>query len=1207
MIHLNSRAAEKDKILEVIGYAVDNPEYELECLINNSSNRHNPSITHDNFISIVKRFKGRSDFEDNTNTRLAISFPATSKYNDVRVLIKGIGPINSYCNNENISLIRNSVDFETKTFPKVKNTRVLIPNYNIKFNLKEEKNFNNNESRIKDLLRDWDNEPKNFRYKKTFSFIKKTKDFQIDVSIVKSSSNLDRFLTVKEIIDNKLMNYVVKPTEVRDFVGWWKSIEDKPTEKVMVRNASNYYKNIKDSSVFTNIPTYEVEVEYIKNKTQNKPKFKNVDEKNKYINDDFVGFFKYIGAVLQCVQGSIYILNNDEKEVIKKHFINVVQNSITENMLKTNDEYDRQRKHRKKGRNNSNQDGGSVNTNTTYSMDSDNELSFNHNVKDDSENKVIADWEKSENEDKFQNFHNVDHSDDNDHDNDNDTELPTQMGGARKLADLKFEIGDQLRRKIFFGPLIIDLMHNNALEIDKSAIPDPKTNTNIHINYLVTDKTDGERNLLFIDENGNTYGVDRESNIKSYGIIMPGLANTILDGEYIDHTEDNKLINNFYIFDAYIYKGESVISKPFLFNRSGGRHICILDSVKYFNTGTNITQSNNKMPFMLFKKDYLPSNSPASYSSIRDDEIPLISENCGKLLNKMNKKYGGYLTEGHLFTYKTDGLVFLPNNLGVFQSHEDDYVRNPFIRGRWNNNYKWKPSANLTIDFEIEFVKDSKTKLLYNYVNSRKYLRVNLISAVYQNKHNDNNKLNFYLLNSGLKISSIPTEYKFFATDPFIGSYDEEGNLQNNMGDAYFEVDSNDNIIAENGDFITDGVICECSYDISNKEEQYRWKPHKVRNDKTSANAYGTAIAIWKLINNPITNDQLSGSKYSKDTEDTEDTEEGSESNVNLENVAYYISNKNLNVLTKPFNKFSSNVKGYLINRCLTGYIKPKVLDLAVGKFGDMPKYVKAGVHTLIGMDISEDSINNQDDGAATRIMDMSAKSPAVNKFAEKTMLIVGTSAKNFANGESVRDNINKYYVDVLYGRAKGNTPKLRKMEGIALDQFDMVTCMYAIHYIMNTETELDNLLRNVSENLLDQGYFIGTCLDGMAILQDMGKSNEISGVINGKTVFFIRKMDDENNYTDISVGNKVMVYYEKFAGYFPENLVNISYLREKAKEHNLKLVEFRKFLEEPGNLLSQFGSVNPKMADAVKESDAMMQWAKFNCYFIFQKVRSSD
>jgi hypothetical protein len=486
-------------------------------------------------------------------------------------------------------------------------------------------------------------------------------------------------------------------------------------------------------------------------------------------------------------------------------------------------------------------------------------------------------------------------------------------------------------------------------------------------------------------------------------------------------------------------------------------------------------------------------------------------------------------------------------------------------------------------------------------------LRVNLISAVYQNKHNDNNKLNFYLLNSGLKISSIPTEYKFFATDPFIGSYDEEGNLQNNMGDAYFEVDSNDNIIAENGDFITDGVICECSYDISNKEEQYRWKPHKVRNDKTSANAYGTAIAIWKLINNPITNDQLSGSKYSKDTEDTEDTEEGSESNVNLENVAYYISNKNLNVLTKPFNKFSSNVKGYLINRCLTGYIKPKVLDLAVGKFGDMPKYVKAGVHTLIGMDISEDSINNQDDGAATRIMDMSAKSPAVNKFAEKTMLIVGTSAKNFANGESVRDNINKYYVDVLYGRAKGNTPKLRKMEGIALDQFDMVTCMYAIHYIMNTETELDNLLRNVSENLLDQGYFIGTCLDGMAILQDMGKSNEISGVINGKTVFFIRKMDDENNYTDISVGNKVMVYYEKFAGYFPENLVNISYLREKAKEHNLKLVEFRKFLEEPGNLLSQFGSVNPKMADAVKESDAMMQWAKFNCYFIFQKVRSSD
>ena len=96
------------------------------------------------------------------------------------------------------------------------------------------------------------------------------------------------------------------------------------------------------------------------------------------------------------------------------------------------------------------------------------------------------------------------------------------------------------------------------------------------------------------------------------------------------------------------------------------------------------------------------------------------------------------------------------------------------------------------------------------------------------------------------------------------------------------------------------------------------------------------------------------------------------------------------------------------------------------------------------------------------------SKTPAIAKLAEKTMLIVGTGIKNISNGECVRDNINKYYIDVLYGRAKGNTPKLRKMEGVGIDRFDMISCMYAIHYMMNNEEDLDNFLINVSENLLE-------------------------------------------------------------------------------------------------------------------------------------------
>ena len=279
----------------------------------------------------------------------------------------------------------------------------------------------------------------------------------------------------------------------------------------------------------------------------------------------------------------------------------------------------------------------------------------------------------------------------------------------------------------------------------------------------------------------------------------------------------------------------------------------------------------------------------------------------------MNVKYGGYLDVGHMFSYKTDGLVFLPNNLAVYQEYEGDYesIKNPFRKGSWMNNYKWKPTDHLTIDFKIEFVKEmSNGKLDYKYFDNKKYLKVNLISSVRQTKNpknTSNNKLNFYLLNSGLKIQSIPEDFKFFATNPFIGAYDDEGNLQNNMGETYFEVDDNDNIVCKNGSFITNGVICECSYNKKNKDETMRWKPERVRADKSAPNSYNTAVTAWELINNPITKDMLSDKKKLSITGEAKVVE------INLEKITYYNSNKNVKYLTNPFKLFANFVKRYII------------------------------------------------------------------------------------------------------------------------------------------------------------------------------------------------------------------------------------------------------------------------------------------------------
>jgi len=1238
MIRLDTRNNEKEQIQDLLGSAIDNPEYELECLFNNSNNRSQYNITHTNFISLLKRFKNHPEFDVKTDTRLAVTFPESTPFRGVRILIKGNGAVNAFCNSDSISQIQNSIDFEMKTRPRTKLTYLVIPNYDMKFNLKQEVNFNNDAAKIKDITRDWASLMKNYRYKKTFSFIKKTAygaDFQVDISIVKSSTTIDRFLTVDEVIKNNLIRSVVKPVEAKmSPSSWWHSIEKKPNEKVLVRDGSSFYKNIKESNVFNNTPTYEVEVEYIRNKNKGeRPRFKNIEARKEYIQKEFMGYFKLIGSVLQCIQGTAFIMSNEECARIRREFTKTVLDSVNQNLISAPG-----------GMKSKQRGGGEIPKNKdSYEMTSEGDIDFSKKIEQVAgETKIISgsngdngsnggynSRSYNTNDGKGESTEDGDDNSDDDIDNDSDDgkhnyarvdsdveaeaeEIIEQTGGAgnvRLIADMKNRITTQFRnRGIFFGPLIVDLSHSNATRLDPDALPDIATNTNIQINYLVTDKTDGDRHLLYIDGKGAVYGIDRENNIKSFGLTLPSLQDTILDGELVTRSVDGKPLNNFYIFDAYIYQGECIMNKPFLLNKPIGRHSAILAVVKYFETGNNIIQTNGKMPFLLYKKDYLAGNSAMSYTNLDSDEQSSMQLNCERLLNKMNREYGGFLEVGHLFPYKTDGLVFLPNNLGVFQTREGAILKtHPFLHGRWNLNYKWKPADLLTIDFRVDFATDVATgKMAFEYRGDNKYIWATLKCAVYQNRYGDNNALNFYLLNSGIKLSSIPSSFEFLAVNPFVGNFDNDGRLNNNMSNALFRVDGNDNVVTENGDIIANGQIVECAYNRTIKDERMRWSPHRVRADKSAPNNYLTASTSWHLINHPITKESVCGKTITSAITGGIDNSETNKSN--LADVTYYSDNTETVFLTDPLNNFNNRfVKRYLINRALTGYVRPRVMDLACGKMGDLFNYVSTGTSTFLGVEIGYDGLNNPMDGAATRIMNTREVNPAIDKLAERMILVVGDVTKNIANGECVRDNINKYYLDVLYGNLPGNTPKLKRLEGVAREGFDCVACMYAIHYMLSTESSLDGFLRNVAENLLDQGYFIGTCLDGMAILREMGSSQELAGVIGDKTVFKIKKVDDSSDaYKDITTGNKIQVYYEKFAGQFIENLVNMSYLREKAKEHNLKLIEYRTFLEEPGNLLSQFESEvkYKKEGKRIRDTEALMTWAGFNAYFIFQKVR---
>ena len=159
-------------------------------------------------------------------------------------------------------------------------------------------------------------------------------------------------------------------------------------------------------------------------------------------------------------------------------------------------------------------------------------------------------------------------------------------------------------------PLAATLERHNMVELPNL---DYKDNINIRRNYCVTDKADGERNLLFITDKGECYLINRQNIIKKIGVRVNNYVDVLIDGEYITKTIDNISIRRFMAFDLYFSNGEDFRERILIrsadeINSNSGIEKSRHEELKDFLRNAEFIKDEAKNEFVIVKKNFRYGN-----------------------------------------------------------------------------------------------------------------------------------------------------------------------------------------------------------------------------------------------------------------------------------------------------------------------------------------------------------------------------------------------------------------------------------------------------------------------------------------------------------------------------------------------------------------------------------------------------------------------
>lgn len=765
--------------------------------------------------------------------------------------------------------------------------------------------------------------------------------------------------------------------------------------------------------------------------------------------------------------------------------------------------------------------------------------------------------------------------------------------------------------KDFIGPGSYTLQMENIVEqSENSTVP------NIRSSYTVTDKADGDRKLLYVsEEDGKIYLIDTNMQVMFTGVKTQEktLFGSLVDGEHIKYNKMGDYINLYAAFDVYYIHAKSVRSLSFI-----------------PETSTD-PETKYRLPLLnklveLLKPVSVGGSDPSASGRLRvqcksfysNTDVSTIFDGCSKILSNVR--------DG-IFEYNTDGLIFTPSHFPV-GGNSSTGPAGPLTKSTWEHSFKWKPPEFNTIDFLVSVQKNKmgRDEIHHVFQDGRnlqgvqdvmQYKTLTLRCGFDERKHGYLNPCQNILNGDVPTAEDIDNEdtYKpvpFQPTDP----YDMNAHVCNIV---LREEGSRTYMTTEEGEYFEEDMIVEFRYVPAN-EEGWRWVPLRVRYDKTAelraglknyGNAYHVANNNWHSIHHPITDEMISSGRNIPEV-------------ISSDEVYYNRSSEETS--TQSLRDFHNlYVKSKLIGA--VSKRNDTLIDYAVGKAGDMSKWIYANIGFVFGVDISKDNIHNQLDGACARYL----KAKKKHNRMLNALFVVGDSGLNIRSGQAFDTEKDKQITNAVFGTGPKDATLLGKgvyaHYGVAETGFQVSSCQFAMHYFFENAKSVHSFLRNITECTKVGGYYVGTCYDGRTVFDALYKKKKEESITifkSDRKIYEITKMYDQTGFADdeTSLGYPINVYQESINKVFREYLVNFQYLTQLMEDYGFVLItkEEAHQMQMPDNsgLFSELFSLmeneithHPRNKTNYRQAASMsaeeQRISFMNRYFIFKKVRNVD